>query len=241
MRVTLVGRLHDHDPDDPILQWELECETSNGKAWVWVPTSGLDIVPTSPPGLLESEASMTWRLASERVANLKLAQDAADAAAAHRAASPTYTAEGEYSPSAMDRQRLDPSRKLGDPGCVCGCGGSGGRCLRSVPDEAFKATELSRTALREQPTRPELADADDGEERATLHLHREELLTLARTRTNERDAARALVDAAKRERLALRGELLALQVRHRTAIGLLNDVDRAGVRVATFLSDEVKS
>lgn len=189
-----------------------------------VPASVLDIVPTSPLG-----ASDVARLCD------------VEPEPAHRASSPTYTAEGEYSPSAMDRQRLDPSRKLGDPGCVCGCGGSGGRCLRSVPDEAFKATELSRTALREQPTRPELADADDGEERATLHLHREELLTLARTRTNERDAARALVDAAKRERLALRGELLALQVRHRTAIGLLNDVDRAGVRVATFLSDEVKS
>jgi integrase len=86
--------------------------------------------------------------------------------------------------------------------------------IGAVPAESFKATELGEVPFRERVTVPDLSDADDGEERELLHLGREQLRALAQERTNERDEAR----------------------RHlREACGLLNDVDRVGVRIACFL------
>lgn len=109
-----------------------------------------------------------------------------------------------------------------------------------VLEESFRATELGAAAAA-APTRPELAaDADDGEERALLHLHREELLTLARARTNERDASRAMLDAERREHRQTAAALLVAKASLRTATGLLTEVDKVSERAAAFLDAEVK-
>jgi hypothetical protein len=91
-----------------------------------------------------------------------------------------------------------------------------------------------RYGMRERETERELVtDADDGEERALLHLGREQLLALVKERTTERDASRVAIS-----RLADQlGELAAV---HREAAGLLSDVNLSAGRVAAFLDREAK-